>query len=107
MAIDRFRGLLEQSGPLTMTQYQKLIQDRPPKAEPDSVDYRPAESKETCSKCLHFYTSTAAKRSVCEIMRPRGDRSVLPSWTCSYWTANGRDYPLLNLQPAAIYNDAE
>ena len=95
MTENRQSGVLEGVSRLTMSGYRRLMRDRPPKAMGDAVNYRKANSEPPCATCLHFYSSRAAQRSVCEIMRPDGDASVKPGWTCDYHTTDGKMYPLL------------
>lgn len=84
---------------ITFAEYQRLLEDRPDKFEPDAVDYREADGAERCSRCIHFYQSK--DHAVCEIMRPEDEAEVEPGYVCDFYTFDGEEFPLLdnNQQP--------
>lgn len=80
---------------MSFAEYQELIADRPEKAEPDAVNYRDAEGKERCSRCIHFFQSK--DRAVCEIMRPEDEEDVEPNYVCNFYTFDGEEFPLQDI----------
>lgn len=96
MGAEEFYVQLE--GPATLADYHQLMDDRPVKFTPEQVGYTPRPKfKETCDACVHWFKSPAAKRAVCEIMRPRSEsESVAPYGWCRFWTEDYRNFPLLD-----------
>lgn len=90
----RESGRVADNGRATFREYTKMIADRPPKFSADQVNYREARGDEACGWCVHFYQSKGAQRSVCEIFRPAGDKSVKANWTCDWFTDDGVRFPL-------------
>lgn len=86
----------------TMDDYFDTMNDRPLKLTPESVGYSPRPKyPETCIDCVHFFKSKVAHHNVCEVMRPRSEsESVSPVGWCRFFTANYRDFPLLDKETA-------
>lgn len=91
---ERETGRVEGGGKPTFRDYTRMLADRPPKFSAGQVDYREAEGREACKRCVHFYVSDAADRSVCEIFRPGGDENVNPDWVCNWFSDDGVRFPL-------------
>ncbi len=88
---------------ITITEYEKLVADRPQKFSAEQVGYKdhtPRGQNEICSSCLHFYRGEVAERTVCEIFRPEGGKDVEALGFCLFWTLEGKRFPLL--KPARV-----
>jgi hypothetical protein len=79
---------------IEFTDYESLLEDKPYKFSAESVGYSAGTGAERCIRCIHFYEGRAAKRAVCEIMRPEDDANVKPEWKCTFFTTDGKAYPL-------------
>ena len=81
----------------TLNDYRDLVSDRPEKFSAEEVQYRRAEGKERCSRCIHFYERRLDTLGVCEIMRSEetDEKGVLPNWVCDFTTQDGETFPLL------------
>lgn len=77
--------------------YKELVEDRPRKWSEEDVNYRKAEGKEECERCIHFFERRIDKFGVCELMRSErtDEDGVNPEWTCSFFTKDGKTFPLL------------
>lgn len=83
----------------TFDDYLDIMADRPVKLTPAEVLYSPSPKfDQICGECVHFFRSPAAKRTVCEIMRPETDtENVSHVGYCAFWTADYHTFPLLHL----------
>lgn len=81
----------------TLTEYKKLLDDRPEKFTSDQVDYRDSDGKEKCVRCFHMYKRVLDQHGVCEIFRsPEVDEDGLdPNYVCDFFTHDGETHPLL------------
>ena len=80
----------------TLQEYRDLVEDRPDKWTADEVNYRPADDRRRCSRCLHFYERRIDALGVCELFRSdeTDDKGVLPNWVCDFFTRDGETFPL-------------
>lgn len=96
MSDSNARFYIELDGPATLSDYHEVMEDRPMKFTPEQVGYSPKPKfKEVCDDCVHFFRGRAAKRNVCEIMRPHSEtESVAPCGYCRFWTNDYVTFPL-------------
>lgn len=83
----------------TLTDYRRLLADRPDKFTGPEASYTPESQNKSdyaCEDCLHFFTGKAARRRVCEVVRLQPERSIEPRAKCKFWTHTGERFPLLN-----------
>lgn len=80
---------------LSKSEYDAIVDDRPRKAAPEDVNFRPDDGEGfPCVSCIHFYVGIAMEHTVCEIMRPP-DEQVPWNWTCNFHTSDGETFPKL------------
>lgn len=93
---------------LTFAEYQEMMNDRPVKATPAQVGYSTKPRfKEVCDDCVHFFRGKAARRNVCEIMRPDSEtESVAPMGWCWMWSSDYRTFPLLDKPESPIEKES-
>ena len=75
--------------------YEQIMSDRPYKLGSDDVGYRDGEDKYRCGTCIHFFRRVIDAFGVCELVRLADDEPIEASKVCTYWTDNGKDFPLL------------
>jgi hypothetical protein len=80
---------------LTRNEYLNLINNRPPKARPEEVDYRKGQGDEVCSGCVHFYVRQVDHFATCELIRDlQIDRvGIQPQFTCDWMSPDGESFP--------------
>lgn len=82
-----------------MEEYDALLEDRPAKLSPAQAGFvrGGGENNEyPCDHCVHWFVGPAAKRSVCEIVRPDdGNEDVEEHDHCRFWTKDLEAYPAL------------
>lgn len=76
--------------------YNKLVENRPYKWSAEDVNYREAEGRHRCARCLHFYERRIDHFGVCELFRSddTDEEGVQPNFTCDWYTTNGKSFPL-------------
>ena len=77
--------------------YYNMIEDRPRKFDAAEVEYRNADSKERCGRCVHFFTRKLDNFAVCEIFRSdeTDEDGIDPDYVCNFFTHDGSNFPLL------------
>lgn len=87
-----------------MYTYLRVIDNRQFKLAPEEVNYRKTEDeKESCAKCLHFFTRKIDGWAVCEILRDEketkgepDEKPIDPEYVCDFFTKDGTKFPLLD-----------
>ncbi len=75
--------------------YKELMAETLVKFSPDEVNYRDAEGKERCDRCIHFFERKVDGWGMCEMVRPDKDDPVSPDYVCKFYTRDGDEFPLL------------
>lgn len=82
--------------PATMEEVDRLMDDRPEKLGTAQSGFQRGAGKDkphACGGCWHFYASSVARHSVCELVRPDDEDQVYPVDWCRFYTADGETYP--------------
>jgi hypothetical protein len=79
---------------LSLEDYREMMEDRPAKADEDQVNYREADTKERCGKCLHFFERKIDGYGVCEILRLPDNTPIEEDHVCDFFTRDGESFPL-------------
>ncbi len=89
---------------VSLSDYLKMLEDRPVKFTPDEVGYgkAPEGSAMRCGICHHFYRRATDGFSTCEIMRSEETdaKGVEPHYRCMFYTLDAMVHPLLEEEPA-------
>ena len=85
-------------GEVTKETYERLLENRPFKLNPDEADYGPGEGEIVCKNCIHYFERKADGFAVCEVVRPDEDgvEAIQPFYKCRFWTNDGENFPLLD-----------
>lgn len=79
----------------TMDDYEELMNMAPMKFDAKASSYHKAKGNEPrCDECLHWFEREVDQYHVCEIVRPVPEEEIMAEWTCKFYTADGKKFPL-------------